>query len=336
VTPLAAGTGLLALLLAAGPPDDSQRRQASDRSVADLKFEFQLTAHLDEGPFASVTGCTCDPATGDLYVTDAGKNAVTIFNERGSPLFTFSDSEHLREPGKAILDREGNILVIDQDVSRIKVFSYRGQFLRNLELPGHEGKGDVAITAIAYDADWNLYVGDSRAGQVLVFDLAMKLKARIGRKGLGGGQLTAIAGIAFFGDDVYVADMESTAVQVYTRYGRYLRGWGYHDVGTHNVSLPQGLAVDPKGRVVLIDTLRQEIKYFDAAGNMIDRFGGLGAGPGDVRFPVDVAIDRKGRLCVVDRGNFRIQILSVVEAPPVPRPRDESAAEPPAGAPPAR
>jgi DNA-binding beta-propeller fold protein YncE len=335
VTPLAACAGLLALLLA-GPEEVSQRRQTSDRSVADLKFEFELTAHLDEGPFASVTGCSCDRETGDLYVTDSGKNAVTIFNERGSPLFTFSDPEHLREPSKAIPDREGNILVIDQDPTRIKLFSYRGQFLRYLELPGHEGKGDVGITAIAYDADWNLHVGDSRAGQVLVFDPSMKLKARIGRKGLGGGQLSAIAGIAFFGDDVYVADMESTAVQVYTGYGRYLRGWGYHDVGTHNVSLPQGLAVDPKGRVVLIDTLRQEIKYFDAAGNMIERFGGLGAGPGDVRFPVDVAIDRRGRLCVVDRGNFRIQILSVIEAPPVPRPADEPADGSPAGPAPAR
>jgi DNA-binding beta-propeller fold protein YncE len=333
-----AATALVAALAltAPGGADDSMRRLRSDGSVKDLHFEFQLTHHLYEGPFGLVMGCSADPATGDLYVADAGKNAIAIFSERGSPIFSFVDAEHLREPSKAIVDRDGNILVLDQDASRIKVFSYRGEFLRHLELPGHEGKGDVTITAIAYDADWNLHVGESRSGQVQVFDAEMKLKARLGRKGLGDGQLNAIAGIAFFGDKVYVSDMDSTAVQVYAKYGRFLQGWGFHDAGLHNVSLPQGLAVDPKGRVVLIDTLRQEIKYFDAAGNMIERFGGFGTRPGEVSYPTDVAIDRSGRLCVADKGNGRAQVLSVIEAPPVPRPGDEAAVEPPSGAVPTR
>jgi hypothetical protein len=93
-----------------------------------------------------------------------------------------------------------------------------------------------------------------------------------------------------------------------------VRAWGHHDAGLHNVSLPAGIAVDRKGRVILLDTLRQEIKYFDGEGRLIDLFTGFGAQPGAVAYPTDLGMDRQGRLCVADSGNHRAQVLAPVEA----------------------
>ncbi len=305
------------LLVALGAVNSPPNVDPGDRSVVGLRAEAMIYAHFYEGPFLVPAGVYCDPASGEIYVADQGLNAIGIFAENGSPLFTFT-SDMLRSPYRVVVDKEGQIYVLDSEVGRIKVFSYRGEFLSYLELPALESVKDRIITALAFDAEGNLYVGESRNGQVLVFDPARQLKARIGRKGIGRGQLTSIVGIATDAEHVYVADSEATAVQVFTRYGRFIRGWGYHDVGTQNVSFPSGIAVDAKGRIVLADKMRQEIKYFESDGRMIDRFGGFGAEAGSVSFPSDLNMDRKGRLCVADSGNSRIQILSVIEAPPKP------------------
>ena len=315
----------IALLLSAA---DAPRVATADRSVVDLKPEVLVYGHLYDGQFGSVGGVFCDPVSGEMLVADPGLNAIAIFDENGSPIFTFR-SDKLRDPRRVTADREGSIYVLDGDLRRIKVFSYRGEFLSYLELPGLTPDQDILIGAIAFDADGSLYVGESKGGQIHVFGPDLKPRTRFGKKGLKSGQFTAIVGIALDAENVYVADQDGVAVQVFTKYGRFLRGWGQHEAGTQNVSLPAGIAVDPKGRIVLIDKMRQEVKYFEADGRFIDRFGGMGPNPGDVAFPVDVSIDRKGRLCVAEAGNRRVQVLSAVEPPPKPAPAAETPAPPP-------
>src|SRR6266511_2940682 len=139
------------------------------------------------------------------------------------------------------------------------------------------------------------------------------MRMRIGTFGDGQGQLDGIAGIALDERNIYVASQEGIAVQIFTRQGRFVRGWGVHDAGLHNVSLPAGIAVDAKGRVILLDTLRQEIKYFDPDRKLIDLFGGIGRQAGAVSYPTDLGMDRNGRLCIADSGNGRAQVLAPVE-----------------------
>lgn len=285
-------------------------------TVLELKLERIVASHLYDGPFRSATGIAWDRFSGELLVTDGNRSAIAILDARGAPLFSFTDPEHLVSPRRVAADRDGQLYVLDSDNARVKVFDYRGVFLSYLQLPGFTDRKGAAFTAITFDADGNLYLADTDLGQVLVFDPARKLLARIGRKGTGKGELTAVGDVEVDADNVYVLDQVGLAVQVFTRYGRFLRGWGRHESGTENVSLPQGLAIDPKGRIVVIDTLRQEIKYFEAHGDFIDRFGGLGADPGAVAYPADVAVDAQGRLWVADNGNGRVQVFSTVEGPP--------------------
>ena len=81
---------------------------------------------------------------------------------------------------------------------------------------------------------------------------------------------------------------------------------------------------------ILLDTLRQEIKYFDLDGRYIDSFAGFGSSPGAIKYATAVSLDRNGRLCVADSGNLRVQVLVPVEAPP--SPADAKAKAPPADA----
>ncbi len=305
---------LAAAARAAGPAGPAGRVRA-ERSVVELRPELVIRGGFYSGLFRSVTGVHCDRFTGEILVVDQAAGTIEIFDERGAPLFSFSDDEHLRQPSRVTATRDGRILVLDAERSRVKVFSYRGEFLEALEPDGF-GPEPPLLTAMAVDGNGDLYLGDSRSGQVVAFGEDLRPRLRVGTYGNGPGRLDGIVGIALDERHVHVASQEGTAVHVFTRQGRLVRAWGSHDAGVHNVSLPAGIAVDGKGRVVLLDTLRQEIKYFDEAGRLIDLFGGLGGQPGAVAYPTDLSMDRSGRLCVADGGNRRVQVLAPVEAPP--------------------
>lgn len=306
---------LLALLaLAAGPQGDAVPYRRAERTVTELRPELVLTGGYYSGAFEQVNGVFCDDRTGEIYVADVVANAIQIFDEKGAWLFAFSDSEHLDRPYRLAVDREGRIYVIDGDRSRIKVFSYRGEFLSYLAVPGVKEPEKAVFSAITIDRNGDLAVGDMKTGEIFLFDGQRRLKLHFGGYGAHEGQFQGIAGIALDDERIYVASADGVAVQVFSRNGRFLRSWGEHARGKQNVSLPVAIAVDPKGRVVLLDSLRQEIKYFDATGALIDIFGGGGDEPGAVSFPTALMIDARGRVCLSDTGNHRVQILSPVEA----------------------
>ncbi len=274
-----------------------------------------FSEHLYEGAFEAPMGICFDPHANEVWVADAKNNLVGAFTPEGVPLFAFRGDD-LREPSKVAVDPKGRVYVLDNDRSRIKLFSYRGEPLGDANLSGVSGK--VSFGAIAFDAEGNLYAGENESCQVRVFGPDGKARARFGECGIDPGQFQAITGIAVTKDSIVVTDAQAVSVQVFDRRGNFVRGWGKHDMGIQNFSLPQSVAVDSLGRVIAIDTLRHEIKFFDREGNFLDRFGGLGWRLGQVAYPTGIAIDSSDRLFVVEKGNARVQVF--VEA--VGRPGD--------------
>jgi DNA-binding beta-propeller fold protein YncE len=269
---------------------------------------LQVNEFLYQGPFQQVTAVYCDARTGELYVADAAQGVIGIYDERGAPLFAFSDDEHLVEPRRLAVDAKGRIYVLDLDRTHVQVFNYRGDFEDAIDVAAVAGQ-QVQLTALALDDDGSLWLGDSANGQILTIGPGPRLLRRFGIPGNGPGELGGIASIALDREHVYVADQTSLGVQVFSRYGRYQRGWGLHETGKANVSLPAGIAVDAAGRIVLVDTLRHEIKIFEPDGQLVDVFGGFGRHPGDVSYPVDVSIGRGGAICVAEKGNGRAQVF---------------------------
>ena len=311
--PLALALVATAAILA-GPARAADGRDDIDPALAvdDVRAQVIFAEHLYEGAFRAPGGVFCDRETGEILVADTRNHRIGIFDANGLPLFAFGDREHLREPRRVAATRDGRILVVDNDRSRVKVFGYRGQFLQFLEPPPVRGQKAV-VSALQVDADGNVYVGDDAAGQIVVFDPDLRYRFRFASRGDEEGQLKSVAGIAVSGKVIAVVDHQSVPVQLFDRAGNFLRGWGAHEMGAENFSLPAGVAIDAKGRVVVVDALRHEIKLFQQDGKFIGRFGGLGAGPGNVTYPSDVAVDRQGRLVVSESVGNRVQILREVE-----------------------
>lgn len=88
----------------------------------------------------------------------------------------------------------------------------------------------------------------------------------------------------------------------------------------HLLNTPCDVITAPDGSIFVADghggqngnappeTVARIVKY-DAEGNYIMHWGGLGSEPGQFRTPHGLAWDSRGRLFVADRGNVRIQIF---------------------------
>jgi DNA-binding beta-propeller fold protein YncE len=321
----------LALLASADPPLETAAEAAAERpTVLDLKPSLLIAEFLYEGPFQRVTSVHCDPGTGEIYVADATQGVIGIFDERGAPLFAFSDAEHLAEPRRITVDSKGRIYALDLDWTHVKVFNYRGDFEESIDVAALAGQ-PVQLSALALDDEGLLWVGDSLNGQILAIGAGPRLLRRFGVPGNGPGELGGIASLAVDRERVYVADQTSLGVQVYSRFGRYQRGWGLHETGKANVSLPAGIAVDGAGRIILVDMLRHEIKYFEPDGKLIEVFGGIGRQPGDVSYPGDVSVGRGGVVCVAEKGNSRVQVFDPVVGVRQTKPADRPPREQRAG-----
>jgi DNA-binding beta-propeller fold protein YncE len=268
--------------------------------------------HYYEGPFAGPSGVSVDRATGQVLVADTGNSLIGLFTPTGIPLFTFGASDRVSAPARVVCFA-GKVAVLDGDPGRVKAFNYRGEYLGALELPGIGEK--PSIGTIATDAAGNLYVGENASGQVLVYATDLRLKLQFGTNGADDGQFQAITGIFATEKEIFVTDAMARPVQVFDRRGNFLRGWGKHELGNENFSLPQGIAVDSRGHVIVVDALRHEIKFFESDGMFLANFGGLGSAPGDLAFPSDVAVDESDRVFVSEKGNGRVQVFSLAKVP---------------------
>lgn len=92
--------------------------------------------------------------------------------------------------------------------------------------------------------------------------------------------------------------------------------------GKEFFSLPNDIAIDAKGRVLVSDGQANNIKVFDAAGKFLKTIGKAGQGPGDFNYPSDIEI-ANGRLYVRELMNGRISIFDAedryISSIPTPR-----------------
>jgi DNA-binding beta-propeller fold protein YncE len=122
--------------------------------------------------------------------------------------------------------------------------------------------------------------------------------------------------IAVSGGIAYVADSgNNRIVQIDASTGAVV---GSPIGGTGVLHAPQGIAVDPlTGDLWVADTGFNRLAEFDAAGNLLQTYGGKGGGNGQFFFPTHLAVhaDAAGHvyLYVADTYNDRVEILDLNE-----------------------
>lgn len=245
---------------------------------------------------------------GRIYVTDASRKAVFVFDETGGQLLVWDRAAEMTRfagPVGIALGANGEILVSDAELGVVVRLGHDGAPL------GSFGKGILKRpTGLARDPKQGLlYVADTRAHDVKVFDDQGRLVNTIGHSGDLAGEMNAPTHLAFAGDELYVTDSLNSRIQIYSGNGDMLRQFGDRGLYVGNLVRPKGVAVDNEGHVYVIESYYDHLLVYDKDGALLMSIGGSGTQPGQFYLPAGIWIDRRNRVFVADMFNGRVEVF---------------------------
>jgi len=209
-----------------------------------------------------------DPATFEVFVTDRPTGEVYVYDRDGAYERTFAPTIAIPgwQPVGIAFDAAGDVLVTDLGgpAAQIEMFDPSGVLLRTYA----QAEKLSFPNGVAVDANGNVYVADSNNGRLLVYAPDGTLVSQVGR-GVGTGKLGLPRGVSI--DDqgrVQVCDPTAQGVHVYRVLGtepgdlEYIGFFGSQGIGEGELSFPNGVASDARGRVFVTDTGNNRIQVW--------------------------------------------------------------------------
>ena len=189
-------------------------------------------------------------AVGRIYVTDFGNSAVFVFDRVAGELQVWDKAEGLANflsPVGIAIGPGGDILVADSQLGIVaRLDAVSGNPRRSI------GKGVLKRpTGLAYDPlGKRIYVSDTGAHDIKVFDDDGRLLKSIGRRGEEKGEFNFPTHLAFAGGELYVTDTLNSRIQVLSDEGEVVKlSFGALGTSVGNLVRPKGVAVDSEGNI---------------------------------------------------------------------------------------
>jgi len=245
---------------------------------------------------------------GRLFVSDTSRQAVFVFDEKGGQLLVWdraSETANFVAPSGLAVDG-GRLYVADAELGAVFVLGPDGTPLSSI------GRGQLQRpTGLARDSltGW-LYVADTYAHDVKVFDARGQLVQTLGRRGEGAGEFNFPTWLALAHGELYVTDTLNNRVQVFdVAAGRAQRMLGARGLAVGNLVRPKGVAVDAEGHVYVIESYYDSLLVFSHEGEFLMPIGGTGTATGRFYLPAGVWVDAKNRVYIADMFNGRVVLF---------------------------
>lgn len=245
---------------------------------------------------------------GRIYVTDVSRQAVFVFDELLGTLDVWEQAgagNTFSAPTGIASNTNGDIYIADSDQKIVHVMDHDGKYL------GSWGSDILQRpTGLAYDSLSNrLYVADTAADDIKVFDNSGLLVDIIGSTGDQPGQLNAPTYLSFSHDQLYISDTLNARVQIFTRDGDFIRTVGKRGIYVGQFNRPKGVTVDSDGNIYAIESYYDHMIIFNRNGELLLTIGGAGKGTGKFFLPAGIWTDKKDRIYVADMLNGRIAVF---------------------------
>jgi len=245
---------------------------------------------------------------GRLYVSDASRQAVFVFDEAAGALQLWDRADgllrFLAPAGLAVAP--GRLYVADADLGAVFQLDAQG------EPRGVIGRGQLQRpTGLARDAatGW-LYVADTYAHDIKVFDAQGTLLRVIGRRGAAAGEFNFPTHLALAQGELYVTDTLNSRVQVLdAASGAPLRSLGRRGLQLGDLVRPKGVSVDGDGNVYVIESYHDSLLVFSRQGDFLLPIGGTGKATGRFYLPAGVWVDGRNRVHIADMFNGRVVLF---------------------------
>lgn len=246
---------------------------------------------------------------GRILVTDVSRGAVYVFDERLGQLDVWEFAEgfrHFMSPSGIALGPQGRVFVADADLRRVVMLDRSGKGI------GVIGKDQLERpTGLAWDANAALlYVTDTQAHQIKVFDLTGRLVRTIGQRGEEPGEFNYPTYLALSRDGLVVADTMNARIQVIPlEAGGKPLVFGRRGTRLGDFVRPKGVAVDSENNIYAVESYHDHLLVFDEQGRFLLPIGGTGKEIGRFFLPGGVWVDARNRIFVADTFNGRIVVF---------------------------
>ena len=197
---------------------------------------------------------------------------------------------------------KGRIYVCDTRTPGVTVLDLKAKLTR---LIGRSSAADMAKASdIAITPDGMKYVADIGKGTIVVFDANDHYLATFAPSGLNP------AGIAVYGNELYVSDLKAQQVKVLDRSsGKVVRTIGGPGMNEGQFVWPLSVRLDKQGNLLVSDAMKAQIQAFSRDGNLLSTTGRMGRGFGELARPKHIAVDSNNFLYVVDAAFNNVQLF---------------------------
>jgi YVTN family beta-propeller protein len=243
-----------------------------------------------------------------IIVSDPALAAIIRFDRAGRAMDVLgtTGAVTLKTPLGVFVSPDDTIYVADAGAAAVVAYDEGGQFVAMY------GQGDLQNpTDMTLSPDGAfLYVTDSKAHKVVVFDVETKnVTYVIGRRGNGEGEFNFPSALIFDQDgNLMVLDQANARVQVLTQDGEFLDEFGGRGTGFGQFTRPKDLALHSSGVILATDAAFNNVQIFDVDYALLTFVGEGGGGPGQFSGAAGVAI-RGNLFAVVDQLGGRVQVF---------------------------
>jgi DNA-binding beta-propeller fold protein YncE len=221
------------------------------------------------------------------------------------------DYHFLVNPYSVTTDSRGRIIVSDPGANGVHIFDFAQHKYKFLTRRDKDKDATLKPQCVAVDAQDNIYVTDSEAGKVFVFNADGKYQRAIGSLKGGEGYFKRPTGIAVdsAAQRIYITDTLRNKIFVTDMQGSVLQSIGKNGIGDAEFNYPTELRLNGNDLVV-VDAMNFRVQVLDRSGTFEYAIGKIGDATGSVFRPKGIGFDSEGHLYIVDGAWGVVQVFN--------------------------
>jgi DNA-binding beta-propeller fold protein YncE len=214
-------------------------------------------------------------------------------------------------PYDIAMDSRGRLIVTDPGAIGIHIYDFGQHKYKFISRDEYHRDALRAPQCVAVDAHDNIYVTDSQAGKVFVFESGGKVQRAIGSLRGGEGFFKRPTGIAVdsAAGHIYVTDTLRNQIFLMDMNGSVLKKIGSNGTDPGEFNFPTELLLSGQNLAV-VDAMNFRVQVLDRDGNFQYAVGKLGDSTGSMFRPKGIGFDSEGNLYVVDGLYSTVQVFN--------------------------